>query len=60
MNVVIIMTDQQKTVSLPIYGNRVAKMPALDRWAAGGAVFEQAFTSCPLCVPARVSMFTGQ
>ena len=60
MNVVIIMTDQQSARSLPMYGNPVVQTPNLASFASRGALFENAFTSCPLCVPARVSMFTGQ
>ena len=60
LNVVVITTDQQSASSLPLYGNPVARMPHLDAFAARGVVFDNAFTSCPLCVPARVSMFTGQ
>ncbi len=59
-NIVIIMTDQQKASSLPIYGNPACRMPNLDRFSEQAVTFENAFTSCPLCVPARVSLFTGQ
>jgi arylsulfatase A-like enzyme len=59
-NVVIIMADQQPASSLPIYGNPVVRMPNLAAFAGSGRVFDNAITSCPLCVPARVSMFTGQ
>ncbi|MHC4915816.1 MAG: sulfatase-like hydrolase/transferase [Planctomycetota bacterium] len=60
MNVVLIMSDQQKASSLPLYGNGIVRAPNLERLAASGCLFTRAFTSCPLCVPARVSTFTGQ
>jgi len=59
-NVIIIMVDQQKTRSLPLYGNNIVKTPNLVNLAKEGTVFNNAFTSCPLCVPARVSLFTSQ
>ena len=33
--------------------------PNIDALAADGVVFEEAYTNCPLCVPARGSYFTG-
>ena len=59
-NIVIIMTDQQQASALPLYGNPVVQMPNLARFSEHAVTFNNAFTSCPLCVPARVSMFTGQ
>ncbi|MBT5874659.1 MAG: sulfatase-like hydrolase/transferase [Candidatus Latescibacteria bacterium] len=60
MNIVLIMVDQQKASSLPMYGNPTVGAPNLQRMASEGCLFKNAFTSCPLCVPARVSTFTGQ
>ena len=60
MNVVIIMTDQQAAGSLPLYGNPTCKTPNLENFAAQGSFFSNGYTSQPICVPARVSLFTGQ
>ena len=54
------MVDQQKTSSLPFYGNKLVKTPNLQSFAKDGTIFSNAYTSCPLCVPARVSLFTSQ
>jgi arylsulfatase len=59
-NTVLIMVDQQKATSLPMYGNPIVRTPNLDALAQESCLFRQAHTSCPLCVPARVSTFTGQ
>ncbi len=59
-NVVLIMTDQQAASALPMYGNPTVKAPNLEKFASQGCLFTNAYTSCPLCVPARVSTFTGQ
>ncbi|MBI4025347.1 MAG: sulfatase-like hydrolase/transferase [Verrucomicrobia bacterium] len=36
------------------------KTPHLDALSAESLVFERAYCSAPLCVPTRVSMYTGQ
>ena len=59
-NVVIILVDEQKANSLPLYGNPVVRTPNLERLAEGGVLFDQAYATCPLCVPARVSLMTGR
>lgn len=59
-NVVIILTDEQQARSLPMYGNATVEAPHLTRFAQEGARFTQAFTPCPWCVPARVSLMTGR
>ena len=57
--VVVIMTDTQRTDMVGCYGNPDMRTPALDRIAAQGVRFEQAYTCQPVCAPARAAMFTG-
>ena len=59
-NVVIILVDEQKADSLPLYGNPIVKTPNLERLAAEGVLFNHAYATCPICVPARVSLMTGR
>ena len=59
-NIVFIMTDQQHAGMMSCAGNRWLKTPALDSLAAAGARFELAYSSNPVCVPARTSMMTGR
>ena len=59
MNFVFIMTDTQPTSFVGAYGNRRMDTPNLDRLAAEGIRFDRAYTACPLCTPARGSLFTG-
>lgn len=59
-NVVIIMADELQARALPMHGNPVVQAPNLAQFAEEGAVCESAFTPCPWCVPARVSMMTGR
>lgn len=42
------------------YGKTVCRTPVLDKLAAEGVLFENAYTSCPLCSPARASLITGE
>lgn len=41
-------------------GHPAVQTPNMDALAAEGVLFENAYTSCPLCVPARMSMLTGR
>ncbi len=59
MNFVFIMTDTQNKSMVGAYGNPAVDTPNLDRLAAEGVCFENAYTSCPLCTPARGAMLTG-
>lgn len=59
-NIVLIMTDDQGVWSLGCYGNAEAHTPAVDRMAAGGVRFTQAFSTIPVCSPSRATFFTGR
>ena len=59
-NVVVIMADQLKATASHLYGNTFCETPSMARLAEEGVLFEHAFTPHPLCVPARVSLWTGQ
>ena len=41
------------------YGNPRVNTPNLDRLASQGIRFERAYTTCPLCTPARGGIFSG-
>jgi len=58
-NVVFIMTDQQRWDMLGCYGSEWMHTPNLDRLAASGCRFDAAYTTCPVCTPARAALFTG-
>lgn len=53
INVLFIITDQQRWDTLGSMGNKIIKTPNLDRLAVGGARFTRMYSSCPVCVPAR-------
>ncbi|KAA3622537.1 MAG: choline-sulfatase [Proteobacteria bacterium] len=59
-NILLIMADQMTVNAMSIYGNRVAKMPNLERLASESVVFDNAYCASPLCAPARFSLLTGK
>ena len=59
-NLIFIMTDHQRADSLGMNQAGVEVTPNLNRLAAQGTVFERAYTTCPLCVPARTALATGK
>jgi len=60
LNILWICTDQQRFDTLGCTGNRFVRTPNLDRLAAEGVLFEQAFCQNPVCAPSRASFLTGR
>ncbi|MCA9024117.1 MAG: sulfatase-like hydrolase/transferase, partial [Planctomycetaceae bacterium] len=54
------MTDQHRWDCIGANGNALIKTPHLDQLAAEGANFTHCFVQAPVCVPSRVSFFTGR
>jgi arylsulfatase A-like enzyme len=59
-NVLVFLTDDHGQWAQHAYGNSELKTPSLDRLAAHGTRMANAFTTCPVCSPARASFFTGR
>jgi choline-sulfatase len=59
-NILVIMSDEHNANVLGCYGNKIIRTPNLDRLAAGGVVFDTAYTNAPLCVPSRLSFTAGK
>lgn len=59
-NLVFIMSDEHNKRITGCYGHPMIKTPNLDRLAAAGTRFADAYTNCPICVPARASFAAGQ
>ena len=53
------MTDTQPARAVGAYGVEGLHTPNLDALAARGVRFDRAYTSCPVCTPARAGIFTG-
>jgi len=58
-SILLIVVDQCTADVLPIYGGSICQTPNLDKLAGRGMVFDQAYTSSPICSPARASIYTG-
>ena len=58
--VILIMTDSQRWDMVNCYRETGLKTPNLDALAAGGTRFNRAYTTQPVCQPARAGIFTGQ
>jgi arylsulfatase A-like enzyme len=56
-NILFVIADQQQAA--PLEPGHPCRMPNLERLAAQGVRFDRAYTPCPLCLPARVSLMTG-
>lgn len=59
-NILFLYSDQHRAGDMSCAGHPVVKTPAMDRLAAAGTRFTDAYCSVPLCVPSRVSVLTGR
>lgn len=59
-NILLIFTDQHRLSALGCYGATPCRTPNIDRLAREGVRFETAYTTCPVCSPARATIMTGQ
>ena len=57
--VVLIMTDTQRWDMCGCYRETGLRTPNIDRLARRGVRFERAYTTQPVCQPARAAIFTG-
>lgn len=58
-NILIMLSDQQRPDTMGCYGQKLPVTPNIDRWAAEGTRFANAFTPQPVCGPARSCLQTG-
>lgn len=54
------MSDEHDKGVMSCYGDPIVQTPHLDRLASSGVVFDNAYTTSPLCVPARQSFTAGK
>ena len=59
-NIVLIMTDTQGANVVGCYGRPELRTPCIDQLAAQGTRYARAYTTQPVCTPARAGLFTGQ
>jgi choline-sulfatase len=59
-NVLFLLSDEHSANVMGCAGHPLIRTPNLDRLAASGTRFANAYTPCPICVPARASLITGR
>ncbi|OLF14313.1 hypothetical protein BLA60_04040 [Actinophytocola xinjiangensis] len=58
-NVLVIQADQFRADCLGVAGNRDVRTPHLDRLAADGVRYRDAYAPFPVCTPSRYSLLSG-
>ncbi len=64
-NIIVVLADDLGWSELGCYGNRndgphFNETPNLDKLAASGMRFTQAYATAPVCTPTRIALMTGQ
>lgn len=59
-NIVFILADDLGWADLGVYGNTFNETPNLDKLAAEGMRFTNAYAAAPVCSPTRASIQSGQ
>jgi arylsulfatase A-like enzyme len=59
-NVIFILCDQMRGDAFAAAGNSNARTPNIDELASFGAMFSHNFSNNPVCLPSRISMFSGR
>ena len=60
LNIIFILIDDLGWRDLGCYGSTFYETPHIDRLAAQGMKFTDAYTACSVCSPTRASILTGQ
>jgi N-acetylglucosamine-6-sulfatase len=58
-NIVFVLVDDLRWDEVGVAGHPYVETPNIDRVAREGAYFHRAFTTTPLCSPARATFLTG-
>lgn len=59
-NIIYIMSDDHAIHAISAYGSQITRTPNIDRVAAGGMRFENAFCTNSICTPSRAVILTGK
>lgn len=59
-NIILIVADDLGWKDSGAYGSEFYQTPGIDRLAAEGTLFTDAYSANPLCCPTRASILTGQ
>lgn len=59
LNVLLLVSDDQRPDTVAALGNKVIQTPSLDQLVNGGTSFLQATCGNPICTPSRAEILTG-
>lgn len=59
-NILFVFSDQQRYCTMGCTGNEQIQTPAFGRLASEGVIFQNAFSSCPICSAYRGQILTGR
>lgn len=59
-NIIVMMTDDQRSDAMSCAGNPVLQTPNMDRLAREGMRFRNMFVTNALCAPSRATLLTGR
>ena len=59
-NVVLFVSDRQHADTIGAGGTAGIATPHLDRLASDGVLFHRAYTTSPICSPARMALLSGR
>jgi arylsulfatase A-like enzyme len=58
-NIIYVLSDDLAQGDIGVYGQKLIRTPNLDRMAAEGTRFTQAYCGTTVCAPSRTSLITG-
>ncbi|NQY65371.1 MAG: sulfatase-like hydrolase/transferase [Alteromonadaceae bacterium] len=58
-NIVVFISDDLGRLDTSIHGSKDVRTPSMDRLAAAGMTFDNAYVASPCCGPSRFSLLTG-
>ena len=59
-NIIYLMADDQRYNTIRANGGTIMETPNLDKLAADGVSFDQAYCTTAICMTSRTCVFTGQ
>ncbi|MDX2246008.1 MAG: sulfatase [Bacteroidia bacterium] len=59
-NIIFVLVDDLGRQDVGFMGSKLYQTPHIDRLAAEGMVFTQAYAACAVCSPTRASIMTGK
>lgn len=59
-NIIMLLVDDMGWADLGCYGNEIHETPNIDKLAADGCRYTNAYAACAVCSPSRAAIMTGK